>query len=170
MKEKSVGQALPVYLLWCSLLGLFSAVVMCLVAFFADSAMTLQPSGLRSIIEELPVLLVIGCLLGFFSAAFSLSLVLKKDFRKTLNCLFIGTILMTVASTAFVMILLGRRDVFLLMIPCSGILAFVGTCLYLNRTLPDMYIPGHCSCGYDLTGNESGACPECGKQIITDES
>ena len=22
--------------------------------------------------------------------------------------------------------------------------------------------PGHCPCGYDLTGNESGVCPECG--------
>ena len=23
--------------------------------------------------------------------------------------------------------------------------------------------PGHCPCGYDLTGNESGVCPECGR-------
>ncbi len=23
--------------------------------------------------------------------------------------------------------------------------------------------PGHCGCGYDLTGNTSGTCPECGK-------
>ena len=26
--------------------------------------------------------------------------------------------------------------------------------------------PGHCrECGYDLTGNESGTCPECGNRI-----
>lgn len=25
--------------------------------------------------------------------------------------------------------------------------------------------PGHCECGYDLTGNTSGVCPECGKRI-----
>ena len=25
--------------------------------------------------------------------------------------------------------------------------------------------PGHCPCGYDLTGNESGTCPECGKRV-----
>ena len=23
--------------------------------------------------------------------------------------------------------------------------------------------PGHCQCGYDLTGNVSGRCPECGE-------
>lgn len=25
--------------------------------------------------------------------------------------------------------------------------------------------PGHCSCGYNLTGNLSGTCPECGEKI-----
>ncbi len=24
-------------------------------------------------------------------------------------------------------------------------------------------LPGHCPCGYDMTGNESGTCPECGR-------
>ncbi len=33
-----------------------------------------------------------------------------------------------------------------------------------RRTWP--YPPGHCSrCGYDMTGNESGVCPECGTKI-----
>ena len=26
-------------------------------------------------------------------------------------------------------------------------------------------LPGHCPCGYDLTGNESGVCPECGVEV-----
>lgn len=26
---------------------------------------------------------------------------------------------------------------------------------------------GHCRCGYDLTGNTSGVCPECGSEIST---
>ena len=35
---------------------------------------------------------------------------------------------------------------------------------YRDRRRP----PGHCqSCGYDLTGNESGVCPECGTKIET---
>ena len=25
--------------------------------------------------------------------------------------------------------------------------------------------PGHCPCGYDLTGNVSGTCPECGHEV-----
>ncbi len=25
--------------------------------------------------------------------------------------------------------------------------------------------PGHCACGYDLTGNFSGVCPECGTKV-----
>ncbi len=33
-----------------------------------------------------------------------------------------------------------------------------------RRPLP----PGHCPCGYDLTGNESGTCPECGRPMPTD--
>lgn len=29
------------------------------------------------------------------------------------------------------------------------------------------YKPGHClSCGYNLTGNTSGVCPECGEKIM----
>ncbi|UCE59849.1 MAG: hypothetical protein JSU63_20695 [Phycisphaerales bacterium] len=29
--------------------------------------------------------------------------------------------------------------------------------------LPSVYPPGHCrKCGYDMTGNLSGNCPECG--------
>ncbi len=27
--------------------------------------------------------------------------------------------------------------------------------------------PGHCRCGYDLHGNESGVCPECGIEVQT---
>ena len=30
--------------------------------------------------------------------------------------------------------------------------------------------PGHCRCGYDLTGNVSGRCPECGTSTGTQES
>jgi hypothetical protein len=33
---------------------------------------------------------------------------------------------------------------------------------YRDRRIP----PGHCrKCGYDLTGNVSGTCPECGEKV-----
>lgn len=32
---------------------------------------------------------------------------------------------------------------------------------FLNTLVPK---PGYCSCGYNLTGNESGMCPECGSK------
>ena len=33
------------------------------------------------------------------------------------------------------------------------------------------YLPGHCqNCGYDLTGNVSGRCPECGTPIDNDKA
>ncbi len=34
-----------------------------------------------------------------------------------------------------------------------------GLFFYLDRRP----LPGHCPCGYDLRGNVSGTCPECGE-------
>ncbi len=37
--------------------------------------------------------------------------------------------------------------------------------LWLLSALPH-FPPGHCrNCGYDLTGNVSGRCPECGSEV-----
>ena len=33
------------------------------------------------------------------------------------------------------------------------------------RFAPKPVRPGHCRCGYDLTGNTSGVCPECGVEV-----
>ena len=37
--------------------------------------------------------------------------------------------------------------------------------LLLWRFRPKPPRPGHCRCGYDLTGNTSGVCPECGVEV-----
>ncbi len=37
--------------------------------------------------------------------------------------------------------------------------------LLVWRFGPKPVKPGHCRCGYDLHGNESGVCPECGGTI-----
>lgn len=49
----------------------------------------------------------------------------------------------------------------------AGVLAFF-TAAYAANRVQDPYRaePGHCaSCGYNLTGNTSGVCPECGETI-----
>lgn len=47
------------------------------------------------------------------------------------------------------------------------VLIFLAACIPpRRRAKPSKHPPGHCrSCGYDLTGNVSGVCPECGSQI-----
>ena len=37
--------------------------------------------------------------------------------------------------------------------------------LLVWRFWPKSAKPGHCGCGYDLTGNTSGVCPECGVEV-----
>ncbi len=38
--------------------------------------------------------------------------------------------------------------------------------LLVWRFWPKPVKPGHCRCGYDLTGNTSGVCPECGVEVL----
>ena len=41
--------------------------------------------------------------------------------------------------------------------------------LQWRRTYLDRRLPGHCpTCHYDLTGNTTGVCPECGGKVKTD--
>lgn len=56
----------------------------------------------------------------------------------------------------------------LILIPKFAAVALAASCAVLfvrRRAIP----PGHCrSCEYDLTGNESGICPECGAAVVND--
>ncbi len=53
-------------------------------------------------------------------------------------------------------------------LPLIGLALVSSTLFYLDRKRPP---PGHCqSCGYDLTGNISGRCPECGNAVETEIS
>lgn len=48
----------------------------------------------------------------------------------------------------------------ILMLPAMSLLLYKWLCLSLPV---EGFVPGHCRrCGYDLTGNVSGVCPECG--------
>lgn len=51
-----------------------------------------------------------------------------------------------------------------------GILLLL-TALSWYKAIQHRVLPGHCQkCGYDLTGNTSGRCPECGEKTETRES
>ena len=43
------------------------------------------------------------------------------------------------------------------------LLLVTGVLFLLGR--PRRPVPGHCKCGYNLTGNISGRCPECGEHV-----
>lgn len=48
--------------------------------------------------------------------------------------------------------------------------AGIAVACVLRVLLHDALIPGHCqNCGYDLTGNVSGVCPECGTAVEATE-
>ena len=47
----------------------------------------------------------------------------------------------------------------------AAFLAVAIPTLLVWRFGPKPIQPGHCRCGYDLQGNESGVCPECGVEV-----
>ncbi len=44
---------------------------------------------------------------------------------------------------------------------------FAAMILIATRTRPEYVVIGKCECGYDLTANECGTCPECGEPIAS---
>lgn len=48
-------------------------------------------------------------------------------------------------------------------------LALMSGFVYIRMRYWPLYPPGHCiQCGYNLTGNVSGTCPECGNVMSND--
>ncbi len=57
----------------------------------------------------------------------------------------------------------GTVDMRVFMGGIAIVYGLVGLWRVKQMPAPNRYPPGHCrKCGYDLTGNESGTCPECG--------
>ena len=57
-------------------------------------------------------------------------------------------------------------DVFVGLLPLWSVLAILAIPIMAFWILDQRGIPpGHCRCGYNLTGNVSGTCPECGTPV-----
>ena len=51
---------------------------------------------------------------------------------------------------------------------CPVFAAALLVTLLVWRFVPMPVRPGHCECGYNLTGNTSGMCPDCGREAATE--
>jgi hypothetical protein len=99
-----------------------------------------------------------GCLVGLTLGLVCAPLISKR--RPAQVTMWMLAVVSPVVVTSAV---IGHSALIVLGAPA---LVFVSTCGILNRVLKELYPPGSCqNCGYDLTGNESGVCPECGTKI-----
>jgi len=98
---------------------------------------------------------------GLVASFFLLSMLARKPLRRVVRrLLFVHTI-----PVALLGLILGASQ--LGVIGC-GFWAFTGgsfaiSCAWIVRSIPNIACPCHCThCSYDMTGNVSGICPECG--------
>ena len=87
----------------------------------------------------------------------------KKLGRVAIWLLVVHVPIVIVLSPLLVRTLLsGKGWIIPILAGASSILVSV----IISRKLPDLQVPGHCpTCGYNLTGNTSGVCPECGSPM-----
>lgn len=98
----------------------------------------------------------VGCVCGLAAVP----LLSKKRLGQVTNWLLI-IISPVVVTAAFIPT--GTPFIMVVIVPA---LAFVAACIWLNRTLEDVYLEGHCQdCGYNLTGLPEPRCPECGTEF-----
>ncbi len=101
--------------------------------------------------------LFFGSLIGIFCAPIGIFCFQRKSFSRAIKILIITTLPATAAGA--------------LMFP-SPLVAFIPGVTFLigmavlRTRLPDLpQFPQCLNCGYNLTGNTSGTCPECGSRM-----
>lgn len=99
-------------------------------------------------------------------------------FRLRLSSTWLLTILVYSALQAILFVRAVRWDGVIFGSDDAGVMAFLLLMLFspagpllaavvtgVESPAGAQLAPGHCPCGYDLTGNTSGVCPECGERI-----
>lgn len=144
-------------------LGVFFGIVSWATLFF-DSGDRLPALLVVGIVIACPI----GALVAFICGILAVPWLSAKNARQSGKWLIVSVTPVTVASAVLAEFDPSSSAYFrtyaVLILPPA--LAFILTCLVLNRTLPDTHKAGHCQkCGYNLTENVSGVCPECGVVI-----
>lgn len=107
-----------------------------------------------------PVSFFVGCVVGMCSSLMVVPLLERRDLRYALPLVYGGAAIVTIAYMATSRSLYYPLD--------SAVPAFLSVCglsVLAAFICPPFRVPraGLCEgCGYDLTGNTSGVCPECG--------
>jgi hypothetical protein len=121
-----------------------------------------------------PAFLFLGSILGLFWIPFAMLLLRKRSITPMVLTTFItmfitGLVWSACAATVPRMVpALDEEGLFAFAMLLLGSGVFLVNCYVLRRRLPKLYPSGLCQqCGYDLTGNVSGICPECGSPINT---
>lgn len=139
-------------LIWIFLASLITFFFSCLTPGFTTIAGNpLLELAITFLILGLNVLVIIGAIL------------LMRSLRTAIPMLVLVSILMLVPLLSLIILLLENRRATIILRKVGIPVGFMGV---KDEVVVRLLAPNLCrQCGYDLTGNVSGICPECGKAI-----
>jgi len=116
-----------------------------------------------------PGFFYVGTVMGAIWFPMAVSSLRLRPLAPTARSILLTMSITAVICAVCVMLLLPTNEVLgILASLVLGSVVFLAACTILRRRLPILYPPGHCvRCGYNLTGNVSGVCPECGTPVPT---
>jgi len=108
----------------------------------------------------------LGTVVGAFWSAAAVLLLRRRSLALAAKSILLTMLITAVICSICALLLPTEEILWVLEALVFGSVVFLVTCQLLRRRLPILYPTGHCHrCGYDLTGNVSGVCPECGEKV-----